>query len=356
MTSQRSILKQKKFWLTLAFSAVCLYFFIAKVDWPSLWEETRTLLSDPRAMIFFVVPSICLNLLSVLVRAFRWRSLLGEPWIPTKRLFVYLSIGFMCNNTLPARIGEVVRTYLTSSRESRRFTSVVATVVVERIFDSAVILFLLGFILVFIPFPETANVGGEEIVQIKTLGAGALVFGACLAGFLALLAYLPVQARRLVERVLRPAPARFTEKIGGLLDSFTEGLSTFKRPSSALWSIFLTFALWLVIGFSEYLIIIAFGIEGVPFSAALVIMVAICIFVALPQAPGYLGVYQLACLGITTQVYGVPEGVAGAFTILLWATQIIPIAIMGLICLAYAGLRFRDITSQAAPETPPQAS
>ncbi len=355
MTAQRSILKQKKFWLTLAFSAVCLGYFITEVDWPSLWQETSTLLSDPRALIFFVVPSICLNLFSVTVRAMRWQSLLGEPWIPFKRLFVYLSIGFMCNNTLPARVGEVVRTYLTSSRESRRFTSVFATVVVERIFDFAVILFFLGGILVFVPFPETATVDGEKIVQLKTLGVGSLAFVACVTGFLALLAYFPAQARRLVEIVLRPTPAQFAKKIGELVDSFTEGLSTFKRPTSAVWSILLTFAVWLVIGFSEYLLILAFGIEGVPFSAALVIMVAICIFVALPQAPGFLGVYQLACFEVTTQIYGVPEGVAGAFTLLLWATQIIPMAIMGFICLAYAGLSFRDITSQAVPEAPPPA-
>ena len=343
---QRSVLRQKRSWFTLGFSALCLLLFVREVDWPSLYHETRELLSSPRTMLLLVMPSIALTLFCMVLRAWRWQSLLGEPRIPSKRLFIYLSIGFMCNITLPARAGEFIRTYLASARESRRLPSVLATVIVERVFDFAMILLFLGSILVFVPFPEGANsVGDERIRQLETLGMGSFGLVGGVTAFLVLLVYFPVWVGRLVERMLKSAPKGLAEKIGDLLRAFTDGLSTFKRPRSAILAILLSLALWLLTGYSEYLIILAFGIEGVPFSATLVIMVAICIFVALPQAPGGLGVSQLACFLVMTEVYAVPEGVAGAFALMLWATQIIPLIIMGVVCLGYAGLNRRWLFS-----------
>ena len=352
---QRPALAQRKVWFGIAVGVIFLYLFARKASWGDVWQETKALLVDPRAMLLFLVPSIALNLFSVVVRAWRWQSMLGRPWIPWHRIFLFLSIGFMCNNLLPMRAGEFVRTYLIASRERRRFTSVFATVIVERIFDFAVILLFLGTILAFVPFPETARSGeGSLIPALKTSGIFSLVFVACVTTFLVFLAYLPEATRRCTMFMLRPIPRTISGKTEELLAAFTEGLSTFKRPRSTIWCVLLTVGIWLVIGYSVHLLILAFGIEGVPFTASLVIMVAICLAVAAPQAPGYLGVYQFACKAMLVQVYNVPDDKAVAFTVVLWATQIVPMSMMGLTCLGLTGIRFRDVAK--GPPADPESS
>ncbi len=352
MPSKRSILKQKKFWLGLIVSVVFLYVFASKPEWSDVWSKTRHLLSDPKIVVFFILPSIFLNLFSVVLRAWRWQSMLGEPWISSKKLFIYLSIGFLCNNTMPARAGEIIRTILVSKRESLPLTLVLATVVVERVFDFAMLLLFLGTVLAFVPFPEQAHTSMVELPQVgevqvmpllRSLGNISLAIVATTITGLSLLVYLPRQMKSITGFFLKPLPKRIADKIFGLFDSFVMGLSTFKRPTSAIWSFFLTVLIWLAIGYGEYLLILAFGIEGIPFTAALVIMVTIGIAVAMPSSPGYVGVFHTACLAVMTGIYSVDVNTAAAFAVVLWVIQIIPMICQGLVCLGFAGLSFREV-------------
>src|SRR5690606_35874307 len=81
----------------------------------------------------------------VWVRALRWKLLL-RPVLraSTTDLAPVVAVGFMANNVLPLRTGELVRSYALSRRYGVRKTAALATIAVERLFDG---LTLLGFIL-----------------------------------------------------------------------------------------------------------------------------------------------------------------------------------------------------------------
>ncbi len=79
------------------------------------------------------------------LKAFRWRMLLE----PIKKLTVSqvtpaMMIGFMGNNILPAHLGEFLRVYVLSRQFQIPKTTVLSTVVLERLFDVVAILCYLG--------------------------------------------------------------------------------------------------------------------------------------------------------------------------------------------------------------------
>src|SRR5262249_7660365 len=95
------------------------------------------------------IPAIGLSLLLQVSRAWRWQLELSPlAHIPFGRLWVVTSVAYMAINLLPVRLGEVVRPWLLSRRSTLSFSTVVGNLIVEKTFDSAVIVFyiLLGLL------------------------------------------------------------------------------------------------------------------------------------------------------------------------------------------------------------------
>src|SRR5690606_25454337 len=81
------------------------------------------------------------------LRAWRWRYfLLPTADLSTGRLFGPMMAGFAINGLLPARIGEFARAYVLARKESLPFPRLFGTIVVERIFDTLVLLALLAYV------------------------------------------------------------------------------------------------------------------------------------------------------------------------------------------------------------------
>ncbi|NLI17006.1 MAG: flippase-like domain-containing protein [candidate division Zixibacteria bacterium] len=90
-----------------------------------------------KASYIWTIPMMLSVIISMWIRAVRWRKLL----LPVRdldygTLYSSIMIGFMANNLLPARVGEVIRALSLSQKHQLSKTSVFATVVAERAFDS----------------------------------------------------------------------------------------------------------------------------------------------------------------------------------------------------------------------------
>ncbi len=90
----------------------------------------------------WIIPAVAVSLSAFLIRALRWQSIL-EPVrkISFIQAFHPLMIGFMLNIVLPGRIGEVARPAILYKQEKINFSTGLATVAIERIFD-IIIMFL----------------------------------------------------------------------------------------------------------------------------------------------------------------------------------------------------------------------
>jgi glycosyltransferase 2 family protein len=325
----------------LLISAVFLYIAFRKTDLGVLGHHLAT------ANYVYLVPASLLTVAALWVRAMRWGLLLH----PLKRiapgtLFSATSIGFMCNNVLPMRLGEVIRAFVIRRSTGVKASAAFATIVVERLFDLFSMIGIFGVLLLFAPF------------QNREFKAGALL--ACLAGLVVLAGLVfyharPAPMERWVGHLL---PSRVRDRVIGLLRSFGQGLTIFRDPPRLLGVGVLTLVMWLMIAIVIKICFASARLEvgglTLPATSSLVVLVVIAIGVMVPSGPGFVGTMQAAAvLGLAIVGY-TDRDRALSFSILYHATQWFPIVLVGLVYLIKENLslaQVRQLSSEADLES-----
>jgi len=282
------------------------------------------------------------------LRTIRWRYLLRDQGavLPMAPLWHATAIGFMANNLLPARAGELARAYAARSLTGVRFTTALASVAVERVFDG---LFIVGLLVVgFLGggFTTAATIQGVRLSRMAA--GGAILFGSVLIVAVAVV-WQPAVTRRLAHAVLhRLLPARWADRLLVLVDGVLDGLSALRAPGRLgavlVWSLIL----WLTNAASFALAFVAFGLT-LPWGAALVLQGLLAFGVAVPSTPGFFGIFE----GVTRAalaLYGVAGTAAVSLAIGFHIAGFIPITVLGLWSLWRAGLHFRDLRTDGGEE------
>ena len=90
----------------------------------------------------------------------------------------------------------------------------------------------------------------------------------------------------------------------------------------------------------------AFGFS-LPFAAACFTGVAIALTVALPQAPGFIGVFHVA-IEKTMVLWGVPDAESKSFALVFWGVSFVPVTLVGMTAMWREGLSMSDIKETAS--------
>ena len=168
----------KKFWFGVLISTLLLVLFLVTVDLSRMMDA----LAD--ANYVFIIPAVGLYLISVLIRTLRWQVMLRHlrP-INVSRLYPVVVVGYMANNILPMRLGELVRSYCVSEREGVSKTSALATIFLERVLDALTLLFFISVIAIFVPLSGVADAfsdrWGISLVLIVVIFIVPFVFAFC---------------------------------------------------------------------------------------------------------------------------------------------------------------------------------
>ncbi|MDH3272389.1 MAG: flippase-like domain-containing protein [Gemmatimonadota bacterium] len=304
--------------------------------------EYRGVLRDIAGGDFWLLgASVVVATLGFLIRALRWKVLLTPVREDTslRSRFAGVSIGFMANNVLPARVGEFARAFALSRLEPIPATAVFGTLVVERFMDGVILLLFLVIPVLTPGFPAA------DVLQtgwgLATLRfGGALVVG--ILGLLVAMAAFPGQFVAIAERFALILPehprALVLGALGGLLDS----IGIMREPRLLLaafaWSLFF----WTWHGVSFWLGMLAFGIDT-GFVSALFTEAVVGFGVAVPSAPGFFGTFHAAAEFALTNVYGVPETQSLAFAFAYHFGGWIPITLIGLWFAWKLGLSLGDL-------------
>jgi uncharacterized protein (TIRG00374 family) len=332
--------------LGVAISAALLAFIIRQVD---LGEVRRNLqAAHPLPLALAVV----LATFTFPIRTVRWRILLrsaqGEP-LPLLPMWHATAIGFMANNVLPFRAGELLRPFAATRLAGARFTSALSSIAVERIFDGLTITALLTFALLSPGLPGHVAVGGVSVHHI-TLVAGSLSAAALLVA-LAVVAW-PLAAERAV-RALIPG-AHLADRVVQLIEGIRHGLAALNSPARIGGVVVWSLILWLVNAASFYVAFAAFDIP-VSFTGALLMQGLLSFGVSVPSTPGYVGPFEAAIVA-GLAFYGVSEERAFSYAIAYHVTTFIPITLLGLWSVARSPVRLRDLRSPAATAVSPDSS
>jgi hypothetical protein len=328
--------------LGVIISALALYWAFSNVSFADHVEYLTSI------NYFWVFPSILVIFLSFALRAFRWQVILESAHkVGFWQAFHPLMIGFMINCILPLRVGEIARPAVLQRKENIPFSTGLATVAAERVFDVSILVILFAVLLANIQIdPNLDIVVGKYHLNRETL---MVVRGGMFKLLLLLIAGIIMvcfsTTRKAINSLIIRIPSLFffagtdfKEKIQkkacaplvSFVENFASGFALVKYPLKICICLGLSVFIWVLAAFSYYLM--AQGCPGIELSFAKLttVMIIICFFIALPSVPGYWGLWEASGV-FALMIFGVSENDAFGFTLANHAIQIFPVIIAGFI-------------------------
>ena len=353
-------------------SAIFVYFAIRRVDPGEVIHFIKNI------NYFWLIPIMFMVIVTMLIRAFRWKFLLLPiKEYKTATLFPSVMIGFMANNILPVRLGELIRAYSLGVKTGESKSSIFATVVIERIFDSLSLMLMFWMVFLYAPIPPGVRKFG--IISL-VLNVAAIIGLILLKGKTELLLRLFSPFFAFLPRIIK-------SKGGEMIRKFSNGLSIFGEYRALRNIAFWSLILWLVTGLSNYFAFMAFGFYP-NLVASFILLLFVVAAVMLPSAPGFIGVFQVGVIGafafmnsmdiigfqlsseniqtfsITVPAFiqapvpaigtyceslglvGISKAQALSFSIILWLCQYLPVTLLGLYYLKREHLSLKTFDDQ----------
>jgi len=281
----------------------------------------------------YLIPTLLILIVLYWARTLRWKMLIS-PIKPVKisELYSPMMVGFMAG-VLPARVGEIVRAYLLAKNQSLKFSSALATIVVERLFDLFFLMLLFAWLLVFQPdiWDPSITWSGIAVRDLAfQFGLFSVILIAGLFAFIYLLARHKATAVALVHWVLKPFPQNWRDKVEHLLEAFSDGLAVVKDMQSLACIALSTALVWGLIVLSYYPLYWAYDLQDKSLASVVLVVVMICILITILPTPAFLGSFNAGVLIALHQIMGESEVAAVSFGMVAWTINFAVIILGGL--------------------------
>jgi len=249
--------------------AAILYF----VDFQTMWNSIKN------ANYAILAGSAVFSFVWMMIRAKVWQTLMRDKPRYVDVLFA-TSEGYLLNNFLPFRLGELGRAFLLSRKSGLAFSEILPTIVIERVVD---LVFSAALLLMGLTY-VTESQGSERI--------GYIIGGVMIAG-LAMM-YVLARNRQWALGTFHKLSARWTplQRFGGsFLESFLNGLAVITDGWLFLRFLFLMALNWFVALVAYYIITLAFFPQA-EFHWMLFVLGAAAFGGAIPALPGAVGTFE----------------------------------------------------------------
>jgi uncharacterized membrane protein YbhN (UPF0104 family) len=290
-------------------AVISLVALAAVVWWASHQEAPQ--LPDTGSAFGWLGLSAALYVLATLVRAERWHRIVhltGVDDAHRRDTYGLTTVGYMGNNVLPARAGEMLRVVLLSRRSDGGKRQLLGTVVAERALD-ALALASIFLVVVYGILKETTLPSDRPLVM------GAIALGLLAVG----VAGVQVLRRRgALERVID-----FLRPLAGAPRALLS------REGVALLAV--SFLIWALEG-SVYLAVARAADLDLSGMGALYLVALTNLFAMLPAAPGYVGTFDAAVV-FGVKAVGGTGSAAVSYLLLLRFMLFVPITLVGLVVL-----------------------
>lgn len=303
-------------------AAVLLFYSLRGVDWREAGRIIRGASIPGLAFVCVTVSA------ALFLRALRWRILLNaQGHVGVAAAFWATAAGYFGNNVLPARAGELVRTFMVSSRDTLDGAFVLTTALAERVADAIVLVLISAAVLFMLPTAPGWVGDAARPVAIAAL-AGLLV--------IAVVPLLERTGARIVDRLPVPETARAT--LRNAVSQIARGLASFHDARRLAGFLALTAIIWCLDAAGTVIGGVALGLP-IPVSAAFLLIAGLSLGSALPSTPGYVGIYQFVAVTVLTR-FALSRSDAIAFILVAQALMYLVIGVWGGMAL---------LTMRAAP-------
>lgn len=283
--------------------------------------------------------SAALNLAMLWARGFRW----GWLFYPARQsgwpLVSATTIGFMANNVLPLRMGELVRGYLAARSGGLSFWTALATLAVERALDMLSILLVLGAVVFTVPVPPWLQAGALTFLALDLLAMGLLIFLA--------------RGRGAVAGWITRLP-RFGETVTRWLALFATGLQSLGRGPHLVPLVGWTLLIWTLNAGSVWAALRAGGL-ALPSSAPLTVLAFAGIGVSIPSAPGFIGTLHFFVVQALA-IYAVTGAEAVSVSFIYHAAGYVPVTLLGWALLMTRGVSLWEASREARAQAQSSSS
>lgn len=280
---------------------------------------------------FWVAVAILAMLAQSALRAWRWIQLYypDQHTLKLFPMFGIVVISQMLNIVVPWRVGEIARIYLAREIAKKSATQTLATLAVEKIFDTLMMFALLLLIPLFMTLPDWLE-GPREgfIVMASVLFAVALLIVFSSDWLVAVLNCIPLPwGKQFISAQARVA---------------LNTLDAFKRWDLHLALQVASIIIWFLGGAGNYLVFLAMDLS-LPLISAFLLLAVLQIGGLVPSAPGKLGVFQILCIW-TLALFAVDKSVGLTYGILLYLIAYGTPIVLGILFVWWGGVNLRKMT------------
>jgi uncharacterized protein (TIRG00374 family) len=304
-------------------SAAMLYMAFKDLDLEQLKSNISQLALWP------ILPFVGLFFGHYYLRSLRWRLLLPSPHgeaVGLRKLFDSMMVGNLATFLLPFRLGEFIRPLMLSRLSNYSFASSFISVVIERFFDLSAVLISFAIVIPLLPeLPPWATVAAYSLGMLALCLLLFLVFGCLFPRFI----------RSMVDIIVKPLPDKFGSLISRFLGDLLTGAGVIATPARLAAIVGLTVLIWLTSFLQFYDLLFMFPQEQRSFLLGVTLCVFVSLAVALPSAPGFVGVFQMGCVAA-----------AALFAYSVSAAQLYSILVHLLTFLMVIGMGFWVLTAR----------
>lgn len=322
-----------KTFLGVVISVALLVFAARNVDFTRAWDA----LLEVDFPLYLV--SMAFYFSTMVVRAFLVQTLLGpHAKVGFTNALSNLILGYFCNNILPLKVGELVRTGLITREARIPFFTGLSALVMERSMDILALLVLALFASFYLPLPQ------EVVVSVRAVGAALIVL---YVGVVAL-AIVRRKGWSGIERIMARLPRRVGTFGLRTLDQLAGGLRAFGSPGSFLKIALLVALFWIVATTGWYLRLRAFGLTD-SYAVAPFLLLVVGLGISIPSAPSYAGVMH-ACIVFALGTLGIESDRSFPFAVFLHAVDFAFVGIMGVAIMGRKSLTLGRLRAAARAE------
>ena len=306
-------------------SAAALYLILRWVGWGPLLAALK------RMDVRFLLLAVVVYLTSMLARAAAWQTIQNNRY-RFGRVLAALNEGYLLNNILPWRLGEVGRAVLLGRRSGGSILSVLSSIFVERLFDLALALGLLFALLPLVAGIPNVPRTGSTIAVILILIITVL--------------WLLVRKPEWIESFISRLPGGGKRWMPSW-ERVRQGLQALQDPRLLFTSLFWMVLTWALAGV-EYWLVMKALIPEAEWTWAFFMLTITLLGGAIPSSPGYFGVFEAAGV-LALSAFNVPKAEALAVSLTIHGMVYSIGSLFGLIALLNEGetisVLYKDVRS-----------
>jgi uncharacterized protein (TIRG00374 family) len=270
---------------------------------------------------------LCLiYIIGIIARTVRWKQIIEQNQkIQFKLVFRGLVFGYMINNLVPAKIGELARAEYLKQKTGGSRSYYLGTVIIERALDIVIVLLLFMFSVILNQKCQTIFIHNIWLFVI-------------LLGCLAMIGYFFLSKE---SKYLKIFPLKIRDGIGKIITSASFASNFIRNRERLLRILSSTILIWSLTLISMIVIINGLGIQ-IPYFAYFFVIAAGVFGMVIPSTSGGIGVYH-AIATAALVLFNVSSEKALAYSVIAHAFDFFPSIILGVVLLFKENIPIRSL-------------